>query len=245
MLAMSRGGLSHKMPWRLVLRRAMTKLPLESGFSAKESACNAGDMGLTSGSGRSPGGGHGSSLQYSCLGNPMDRGALWAIAPWGHKRVIHALATKQQQTLGLWNRKIQTLILPLASLSDGQSVGWIKNKRTLLWQVSWDISRQPWGISPSQQVAWSSRGWGRSWAAKPAAGMDPSWRHGGPPSRKLHDVVCSQHDGAPPVPGPCQLFDPWQLVYSQQPPCREGITVHARHRGNWGPGNSGHVLTAS
>ena len=33
------------------------------------------DMGLIPGSGRSPGGGHGSPLQYSCLGNPMDRGA--------------------------------------------------------------------------------------------------------------------------------------------------------------------------
>ena len=41
----------------------------------KESACNAGEWNLTSGSGRSPGGGHGNSLQYSCLENPMDRGA--------------------------------------------------------------------------------------------------------------------------------------------------------------------------
>ena len=43
----------------------------------KESACNAGDArdtGSTPGSGRSPGGGHGNPLQYSCLGNPMDRG---------------------------------------------------------------------------------------------------------------------------------------------------------------------------
>ena len=36
------------------------------------------DMGSISGWGRSPGRGHGNSLQYSCLGNPMDRGALWA-----------------------------------------------------------------------------------------------------------------------------------------------------------------------
>ena len=41
---------------------------------------NAGDlrdMGLIPGSGRSPGGGHGNPLQYSCLQNPMDRGAWW------------------------------------------------------------------------------------------------------------------------------------------------------------------------
>ena len=41
----------------------------------KNLPANAGDMSLTSGSGRSPGGGHGNLLQYSCLENPMDRGA--------------------------------------------------------------------------------------------------------------------------------------------------------------------------
>ena len=39
---------------------------------------DAEDAGLTPGSGRSPGGGHGSPPQYSCLENPMDRGACWA-----------------------------------------------------------------------------------------------------------------------------------------------------------------------
>ena len=39
----------------------------------------AGDAGLTPGSGRSPREGNGNLLQYSCLGNPMDREALWAI----------------------------------------------------------------------------------------------------------------------------------------------------------------------
>ena len=37
------------------------------------------DMGWIPGLGRSPGGGHGDTLQYSCLENPMDRGARWAI----------------------------------------------------------------------------------------------------------------------------------------------------------------------
>ena len=41
----------------------------------KQSACHVGDPGLTPGSGRSPGKGHGNPLQYSCLENPMDRGA--------------------------------------------------------------------------------------------------------------------------------------------------------------------------
>ena len=47
-------------------------------LSGKESTCNAGDTGLIPGSGRSPGGGNGNSLQYSCLENPMDRGVWWA-----------------------------------------------------------------------------------------------------------------------------------------------------------------------
>ena len=48
------------------------------GSDGKESACNAGDLGLISGSGRSPGEGDGNLFQYSCLENPMDRGAWLA-----------------------------------------------------------------------------------------------------------------------------------------------------------------------
>ena len=46
------------------------------GSTGKESACNAGDMGLISGLGRSPGGGHGNPLQYSCLENPHGQRSL-------------------------------------------------------------------------------------------------------------------------------------------------------------------------
>ena len=50
---------------------------LPQWLSNKESTCNAGDMGLITGWGRSPGGEHGNPLQYPCLENPMDRGAWW------------------------------------------------------------------------------------------------------------------------------------------------------------------------
>ena len=53
---------------------------------------NAGDIrdaGLIPGVGRSPGGGNGNPLQYSCLGNPMGRGAWWAI--------VHGVAMSQTQ----------------------------------------------------------------------------------------------------------------------------------------------------
>ena len=48
------------------------------------------------GSGRSPGEGNGNLLQYSCLGNPMDRGA-WQATSMGWQRVIYNLVTNQQQ----------------------------------------------------------------------------------------------------------------------------------------------------
>ena len=57
------------------------------GSDSKESTCSAGDLGLTAGSGRSPGGRHGCPLQDSCLENPMDRGAWQAT--------VHGIAKSQ------------------------------------------------------------------------------------------------------------------------------------------------------
>ena len=51
------------------------KLGFLCGSVSTESACDAGDAGSIPGSGRSPREGNGNPLQYSCLGNPMDRGA--------------------------------------------------------------------------------------------------------------------------------------------------------------------------
>ena len=48
---------------------------LLGGSAGKESACNAGNLGLIPGSGRSLGEGNDYSFQYSCLENPKDRGA--------------------------------------------------------------------------------------------------------------------------------------------------------------------------
>ena len=57
------------------------KLPAHAG--------DAGDVGSIPGLGKSPGGGHGNPLQYSCLENPMDRGAWWAP--------LHGVAKSQTQ----------------------------------------------------------------------------------------------------------------------------------------------------
>ena len=55
----------------------------------KNTPANAGHSGLIPGLGRSPGGGHGNPLQYSCLKNPMDRGVWWAA--------VHMVAKSRTQ----------------------------------------------------------------------------------------------------------------------------------------------------
>ena len=67
------------------------------GSSGKESACNAGDLGLIPGSGRAPGEGNSNPLQYSCLENPMNRGEPSMLQSMGSPSVGHDLAAKQQQ----------------------------------------------------------------------------------------------------------------------------------------------------
>ena len=66
--------------------RSWTRVYISEGFpgglAGKESAYNAGDLGSIPGSGRSPGGGNGTTLQYSCLENPMDRG-VWRATVHG------------------------------------------------------------------------------------------------------------------------------------------------------------------
>ena len=64
----------------------------------KESICNAedtGDVGSIPGSGRSPGEGNSNPLQYSCLGNPKDRG-VWQATVHGVTKIEHDLATKPE-----------------------------------------------------------------------------------------------------------------------------------------------------
>ena len=77
-----------------ILEIIITKLYLLLGFTggsdSKESACNVGDLGSVPGSGRSPGGGHGNPLQYSCLENPhgqRQNSVLANYSPWGSKEV--------------------------------------------------------------------------------------------------------------------------------------------------------------
>ena len=79
-------------------------------LSSKESTCNAGttgDMGSILGSGRYSGGGHRNPLQYSCLENPMDRGAWQATVHGGHKE---SYTTDQQHCHSYLNKAYLTQV---------------------------------------------------------------------------------------------------------------------------------------
>ena len=80
-------------PQRMLSSELGLSWKIHCGSDGKESGCNAGDPGLISGSRRSPGEGNGNPLQYSCLENPMDRGA-WRATVHGITRVGHDLVTK-------------------------------------------------------------------------------------------------------------------------------------------------------
>ena len=67
----------------------------------KNLPANVGDTGLIPGSERSPGEGNGKRLQYSCLGNAMDRGAWWTTVH-GLQRVGHDQVTKPPQQTVTW-----------------------------------------------------------------------------------------------------------------------------------------------
>ena len=67
-------------PWRN-WSWALWKMGFPSGSDVKESACNVGDLGLIPGLQRSPGGGHGNPLHYSCLENPHGQRSLAGYSP--------------------------------------------------------------------------------------------------------------------------------------------------------------------
>ena len=77
--------------WEDILEKGWETLSSILGLpwwlSGKEYTCNAGDLGSIPGVKRSPGGGHGNSLQYSCLENPHRQRSLADYSPWGRKEV--------------------------------------------------------------------------------------------------------------------------------------------------------------
>ena len=79
----------------------MLKMGFPAGSVVKNLPANIRDKGLIPGSGRSPGEVNGNSLQYSCLGNPMDRKAWWAT--------VHGVAKELDMTSGLNNNNAKDI----------------------------------------------------------------------------------------------------------------------------------------
>ena len=75
-----------KIPWRRDRILTPVFLDFPGGSDGKESACNVGDLGLIPGLGRTPGGRHGNSLQYSCLENPHGQRSLVGYIVHGVKK---------------------------------------------------------------------------------------------------------------------------------------------------------------
>ena len=79
----------------------MLKMGFPAGSVVKNLPANIRDKGLIPGSGRSLGEVNGNSLQYSCLGNPMDREAWWAT--------VHGVAKELDMTSGLNNNNAKDI----------------------------------------------------------------------------------------------------------------------------------------
>ena len=97
-----------KIPWRRDRPTSPVFLGFPGSSDGKESACNVGDLDLIPGLGRSPGGGHGNPLQYSCLENPHGQRSLVGYCPWGSKEsdTTNQLSTEQQLHTALCKFKV-------------------------------------------------------------------------------------------------------------------------------------------
>ena len=99
-------------------------------LSGKESACNAGDLGSVPGSGKSPGGGHSNPLQYSCLENPMDRGA-WRAAVHGVVQSRTHLSTYSCDDLFQQETPFLTVSMPTDYAWSSEANEWAQRKMKL------------------------------------------------------------------------------------------------------------------
>ena len=132
------------------------------GSDGKDSACNAGDPGSIPGSGRSPGGGHGNPLQYSCLENPHGQRSLEGYSPMGHKELDttewlstkHAYLIRASLVAQLENNlpEIQESRVRSSGQKDPLEKGMATHSSILAWITPWTwslVDYSPWGCKES------------------------------------------------------------------------------------------------
>ena len=125
---MINGWMGRGMDWKRITRGNLKwnwhhlrdDLDFPGGSDGKESAWNAGDAGSNAGLGRCPGKGNGNPLQYSCLGNSMERGSWWAT--------VHGVLKSQtwQVTNTMNSSLVAQLVKCLSAMLETQvqSLGW-------------------------------------------------------------------------------------------------------------------------
>ena len=93
--------------WSLVRGNYRNRIRLPCSSNGEESVWNAGDQGSIPGSERSSGGGNGNPLQYSCLENPVDRGAWWTtgkLQKVGHNWTTHTHSNRLHIIVDMYSR---------------------------------------------------------------------------------------------------------------------------------------------
>ena len=95
----------------VLLKYSFLSFVFPGGSVGKESVCNAGDLSLIFGLGKSPGGGHGNPLQYSYLENPLGKRSLVGCSPWGRKELdmTERLSTQKLYILN-WRELVKNIL---------------------------------------------------------------------------------------------------------------------------------------
>ena len=126
-------------------RRAWLKQP-----GGKESACNAGDLGLIPGSGRSPAEGSSNSLQYSCLENPMDRGAWWTT--------VHGVTKELDRTYWLNSNHIAQnwMVRKVSDNTQDVNCSEASDEVRMEWGKSFQVTNQ-FSVAKSEACLYHSR----------------------------------------------------------------------------------------
>ena len=133
----------------------------------REPPYNAGDLGLIPGSGRSPGGGNGNLLEYSCLENSTDRGAWWAtvhgVARVGHNSVTKPYRTGTRVRKENWEHNFLVTILwylsmfiPRLFILNDSSCSY---KVLIFCRLSWIWVKIPWVYNTALKAKYLSEGW--------------------------------------------------------------------------------------
>ena len=159
----------------------------------KDLPANAGDTGSISESGRSPGGGHDNPLQYSCLENPMDRGA-WGLQPLGSHRVGHDWVCTHVTTI-CWGAGPGRSGFLASSLQQGASaqlahkLGWGGMTGTpsfllqRLWGGRWGEGLWCFWLSWPEEGSPPATGEQAAWACRPGESTASAWEWGPPQQR--------------------------------------------------------------